>query len=126
MGRVYISAPKTEDPSVYQWSVPKKNKQRGWGNVFLNTSLKLGLSWKFWKTWRSQQVTFHKVCHTPWKPSRPKQKTPRLFVDYPCRFHSFSNTGFLSQQPSYIQYNVLKGGTEGFYFLIEEISKTIY
>ena len=24
MGRIYISAPRKEDPSVYQWSVPEK------------------------------------------------------------------------------------------------------
>ena len=37
-----------------------------------------------------------------------------------------SNTRFLSQQPPYIQTSVMKGGTEGFYFLTEEIFKTIY
>ena len=33
-----------------------------------------------------------KVCYTPWKPTRPKQKTSKLcgvFVDHPCRFRSF-------------------------------------
>ena len=37
-----------------------------------------------------------------------------------------SNARFLDQQPPYIQISVLKGGTEGFYFQIEEIFKTIY
>ena len=37
-----------------------------------------------------------------------------------------SNTRFLSQQPPYILINVLKDGTEGFYFLIEEVFKTLY
>ena len=29
MGRVYVSTPKTEGLSVYQWSVPEKNKHGG-------------------------------------------------------------------------------------------------
>ena len=37
-----------------------------------------------------------------------------------------SNTRFLSQEPLYIQINVLKGGTEGFYFVTEKIFETIY
>ena len=53
MDKVYISAPRTEGPSVYQWSVPEKNKQGGSGNALLNTPLVLGLTWKFWKTQRS-------------------------------------------------------------------------
>ena len=47
----------------------------------------------------------------------------KYFVSY-CSLPS--NTGFLSQQPARIQINVLKGGTTGFYFLIEEIVKTVY
>ena len=34
-----------------------------------------------------------------------------------------SNTRFLSQEPLYIQINVLKGGTEGFYFVTEKFLK---
>ena len=30
MGRVYISAPRTEGPSVYQWAAPEKKKKAGW------------------------------------------------------------------------------------------------
>ena len=49
-GQGYISAPRTEGPSVYPRAVLEKNKQGGGGNIFLNTPLKLSLSWKSWKT----------------------------------------------------------------------------
>ena len=57
-----ILAPRTESLSVYQWSfLEEKNKQDGWANAFANIPRKfLGMSWKFWKNWRSLQVWIHK------------------------------------------------------------------
>ena len=38
VGRVYISAPRKEGLSVYQWSLSEKNKHVGWGNAFFKYS----------------------------------------------------------------------------------------
>ena len=55
-----ISAPRTEGLSFYQWSVPVKNKQSGWKNVFINTPLNfLSLPVKFWKNSKCNSM---KVC----------------------------------------------------------------
>ena len=96
-----IPAPRTEGLFVCS-----RKKQTGWlRKCFCKyTPLKfLGLSWKFYKNRRSQQVTytcyvlrfFHKsVLHTL-KIPRPKKRTPKLcgiFVDDPCKFHVFSNS----------------------------------
>ena len=69
MGRVYISAPRTEGPSVYQWSVPeKKNKYGGWGNTFLNTPVKLCFLENSGKLEGHSKWACIKVCYTPWTP----------------------------------------------------------
>ena len=83
-----ISAPWRGGLSVYQWSIPEKNKQSRSPQTFLC------LSRKFWKNRRSQQVWFHKRVLHPLKIPKPKKRTPKLcgfFVDNPCKFDIFSN-----------------------------------
>ena len=80
MGRVYISALRTEGPSVYQWSIPEKT------------------------SWVVEEMLFK------YSTGVRLVKTPRLcgiFVDHPCRLHSLSNTKILSQKPPDIQIDVL-------------------
>ena len=48
------------------------------------------------------------------------------FTEYYIALQNLAYLQMQDQQPPYIQISVLKGGTEGFFFLIEEIFKTIY
>ena len=47
---------------------------------FLNTPLKFGMSWKFWRTQSSQQMSFHKSVLHSLKTPQDKNRRPLNYV----------------------------------------------